>query len=244
MPERIADHPVGLRRRSDIAERMDTDCADYEDYRRCLADLARVNAVTLTHRATLAWLAREARGLASFSLLDVACGHGDMLRRVRRWARQGGVEARLTGIDRHPWAVRAALEATPAADAIEYMEGDVFGFDPPSRFDFIVSSQFLHHLSDSEAVAFIRWQEAHAARGWFIADLHRHWFSYRGFPLLARALRWHRFVRLDGQVSIARAFLPDELRALIQAAGVPDGAARVSAHAPLRLSVARRWTAP
>ena len=161
----------GLRGRSEAAERMDTECADYADYRRCLADLAKVNAVTFTHRATLAWLAREARGLRSFSLLDVACGHGDLLRRVQRWVARAGIAARLSGIDRNPWAVRAAGEATPAADNIEYIEGDVFAFDPPQRFDFIVSSQFLHHLTDAEAVAFIGWQEAHAARGWFIAEV-------------------------------------------------------------------------
>ncbi|HEY8290388.1 MAG TPA: hypothetical protein VIG49_14040, partial [Acetobacteraceae bacterium] len=61
-----------LAARSTEAERMDTDCADYEDYRACLHDLARVNTVTLTHRPMLAWLARETAGLRSFSLLDVA----------------------------------------------------------------------------------------------------------------------------------------------------------------------------
>ena len=29
--------------RSTEAERMDTDCVDYDDYRRCLRDLSRVN---------------------------------------------------------------------------------------------------------------------------------------------------------------------------------------------------------
>ena len=28
---------------------------------------------------------------------------------------------------------------------------------------------------------FIRWMEAHARRGWFIGDLHRHWLPYYGF---------------------------------------------------------------
>ena len=37
------------------AERMDTDCVDFADYQRCLADLARVNLVTLTHRPVLAF---------------------------------------------------------------------------------------------------------------------------------------------------------------------------------------------
>ena len=73
-----------LAARSTAEERMDTDCVDFDDYRRCLRDLARVNTVTLTHRPMLAWLARETVWLRSFALLDVACGHGDALRRMKR----------------------------------------------------------------------------------------------------------------------------------------------------------------
>src|SRR5215475_11494109 len=77
---------MSLAIRSTADERMDTDCAGFEDYRRCLRDLSRVNTVTLTHRPMLRWLSRETTGLREFSLLDVACGYGDALRRVRRWA--------------------------------------------------------------------------------------------------------------------------------------------------------------
>src|SRR5689334_12740646 len=65
-----------LAARSTADERMDTDCVDFDDYRRCLRDLSRVNTVTMTHRPMLSWLAHETTGLQSFSLLDVACGHG------------------------------------------------------------------------------------------------------------------------------------------------------------------------
>src|SRR5690348_16209129 len=100
-----------LGERSTAAERMDTDCVDYADYQRCLRDLARVNTVTLTHRSMLAWLGRETASLRQFSLLDVACGHGDALRRIRRWCDRRGIDARLEGIDLNPWSARAAREA-------------------------------------------------------------------------------------------------------------------------------------
>jgi 2-polyprenyl-3-methyl-5-hydroxy-6-metoxy-1,4-benzoquinol methylase len=229
-----------LDRRSDAAELMDTDCVDFDDYRRCLSDLTRVNVVTMTHRPTLAWLARETAGQTSFSLLDVACGHGDLLRRIHRWAARRGISARLVGLDLNPWATRAAREATPAAVRIDYVNGDVFAFRPDPLPDFIVSSQFTHHLTDEGVAAFIRWQDAHAARGWFISDLHRHWFAYYGFPLLAHVARWHRFVRIDGQVSIARSFTSPEWRVLLEAAGLAAADAEVTWHMPFRLCVARR----
>jgi 2-polyprenyl-3-methyl-5-hydroxy-6-metoxy-1,4-benzoquinol methylase len=231
---------MSLVARSTAEERMDTDCVDFDDYSRCLRDLSRVNTVTLTHRPVLAWLARETAGLESFSLLDVACGHGDMLRRVRRWADRRNITARLEGIDLNPWSTRAARAATPDDARITYHTGDVFAFEPDEgAVDFIVSSQFTHHLTDEQVVAFIRWMEAHARRGWYIADLHRHWFPYYGFGLLAWIARWHHFVLSDGRISIARSFVPDEWRRLVRAAGLTEDEVAITWHMPFRLCVAR-----
>ncbi|MDB5402512.1 MAG: hypothetical protein JWQ55_4530 [Rhodopila sp.] len=223
-----------LSRRSTQQERMDTDCVDFEDYRRCLRDLSRVNAVTLTHRPMLAWLAKHAAG--DFSVLDVACGHGDALRKIR--ARYPA--ARLTGIDLNPWATRAAREATGSAAGIDFVNGDAFAYVPERKFDFIITSQFTHHLTDEQVVGFLRWLQENAGQGWFIGDLHRHVLPYYGFPLLARVLFWHRFVREDGQISIARAFVRAEWEALLRQAGISGQQAAISWHIPFRLCAATR----
>ena len=107
---------MSLAYRSAQAEQMDTECRDFEDYSRCLRDLSRVNVVTLTHRPMLRWLARHADGGERFSVLDVACGHGDALRHIRRRY----PAARLEGIDLNPWSYRAASEATDPADGIVF----------------------------------------------------------------------------------------------------------------------------
>jgi len=229
---------MSLAIRSTADERMDTDCAGFEDYRRCLRDLSRVNTVTLTHRPMLRWLSRETTGLREFSLLDVACGYGDALRRVRRWAAQRGIAARLVGIDLNPWATQAARDATGPGTDIAYRNGDVFAMAATDTFDFVVSSQFTHHLTDEQVLSFIAWMEKHARRGWFIGDLHRHWLPYYGFGVLAWLARWHRFVLSDGRISIARAFVTDDWHRLIRAAKLPGDVA-VSWHMPFRLCVAR-----
>jgi 2-polyprenyl-3-methyl-5-hydroxy-6-metoxy-1,4-benzoquinol methylase len=234
---------MSLAARSTAAERMDTDCADFDDYARCLADLARVNRVTLTHRPLLAWLAQETANLPAFSLLDVACGHGDLLRRVHQWSAQQGIAATLHGIDLNPWSLRAARAATPPDVAITLHHGDVFAFRPEQPYDFIVSSQFTHHLADEDVVRFIGWMEQHAARGWYVADLYRHWLPYYGFGLLAFAAGWHRFVRYDGRVSIARSFIPEEWQRLTRAAGLDAAEVQISREPPFRLCVSRRCSA-
>lgn len=210
-------------RRSTEPEEMDAETTSAEDYARCLRDLAGVNRVTFTHQSTLNWLTRATRDLprgARVSILDVACGHGDLLRAIRRWADKLGLAAILEGIDLNPRSAVVAAAVTTPEMAIAYRTGDVFDYDPAPSPDFIVSSQFAHHLTDDQVVRFLRWLDRHAARGWLIADLHRHALAYYGFPLLARAARWHRIVRQDGQISIARGFRRAEWERLLAEAGV------------------------
>ena len=225
---------MSLAQRSMQAERMDTDCVDFADYRRCLRDLSRVNVLTLTHRPMLSWLRRRASG--AFSLLDIACGHGDALRAVRRRF----PEARLTGIDLNPWASRAAREATDPAARIEFINDDAFAYRPAQKFDFIVTSQFTHHLTDEQVVTFLRWLTQNAGKGWFVSDLRRHVLAYYGFPILARVAMWHRLVREDGQISIARSFRRAEWEVLLRQAGITDEQAGVTAYFPFRLCVGTR----
>lgn len=210
---------------------MDTDCRDYADYAACLRDLSRVNIVTLTHRPMLRWLARQAVDKPDFSLLDIACGHGDALRHIRRRFPQ----ARLTGIDLNPWAIRAATEATDHAAGIRFINDNAFTYVPETPFDFIVTSQFTHHLTDTEVVDFLRWLPRHAARGWFIGDVLRNVVAYYGFPLLARLFFWHRFIREDGQISIARAFRATEWQTLLQQADVSG--VTLSRFTPFRICI-------
>ncbi len=219
---------------------MDSPSTPPEVYARCLRDLAQVNAVTLTHRATLKWLDAFARGLAEdrpLSILDVACGHGDLLRAIRRWADRAGRDVTLAGIDLNPRSTDVAAAATPAAMRIRYHTGDVFAFAPDPPPDLIVTSQFTHHLTDAELVHFLRWLNAHAALGWCITDLQRHTLAYYGFPLLARIAGWHRIVRQDGQISIARAFRKNDWR---QALAQAETQAAIDWVFPFRWRVAHR----
>ncbi len=223
---------------------MDAPQTSAEDYSRSLRDLASLNRITFTHASTLRWLARATAGLArgaAFSVLDVACGHGDLLRAMGRWAGRRGFLVTLEGIDLSPRSAVEANAATPPGMAIAYRTGDVFCYEPRPAPDFIVSSQFAHHLTDAELVSFLRWLDRHAARGWFIADLHRNAFAYHGFPWLARVAGWHRIVQMDGRISIARGFRRADWQRLLAEAGV---AAEVRWSFPFRWAVASRRPMP
>jgi len=203
---------MGFAVRSQEPELMDG-LTDMAAYARCLGDLAHVNRLTRTHAPFLRWLARVSVGMTSFRLLDVACGHGDLLRAIGRWAQRRGLSVTLEGIDLNPGSAVAAAAATPDDLAIHWRTGNVFDYHPDPRPDFIVSSQFTHHLTDAELAQFFRWMAAEAGRGWYVLDLHRHWLAYYGFKALSWAARWHPVMRHDGAVSVQRGFTRAELLA-------------------------------
>ncbi len=230
---------MDFRERVDCPEVMDEPGLDTAVYQRCLHDLAAVNRVTFTHSTTLRWLARATRGLptgAEFSVLDVAYGQGDLLRAIARFAARQGLVARLAGVDLNPRSAMAARAATPPGIQIDYFTADVFDFTPAAPPDFILTSQFTHHLSTGQIIALLRWMEQQARRGWYITDLHRHKFAYHGFPLLARLLRWHPIVRRDGAASIARAFKRRDWREMLDQAGIT---ADIRWHIPFRYGISR-----
>jgi len=207
-----------------------------------LGDLARTNTLTLARPATLAWLARATKPLprgASFTLLDVGYGQGDMLRTIWRWARRRGLEPRLTGVDLSPWSASAAEAATDPAWGIEYRTGDVFQHAPDRPVDFVISSLVAHHMPDDVLVRFISWMEASARRGWFINDLHRHPVAYYGFMALSRLALMHPMVRHDGLVSVTRAFTRRDWEQLVALSGAPAGEVEIAWRFPFRICVGR-----
>lgn len=228
---------ISLAVRSTEAERMDAADLDQATYSALLADLARVNRLTLSRRPTIGFLERALAGRTRFRLLDVGFGQGDMLRSISRWAQRRGVSAELVGIDLNPRSAVAARAVTPSDEAIDYRTGDYAAL-AGEGFDLIVSSLVAHHMAQAELIAFLRFMEAEARRGWMINDLHRHRLAHLGFPVLANAMRWHAIVRGDGRLSIARGFRPAEWRALLAEAGTPQEA-RIVRRFPFRLCVER-----
>ncbi|GAA0305173.1 hypothetical protein GCM10009087_13840 [Sphingomonas oligophenolica] len=226
---------TSLATRAIAEELMDSEDLDAATYAAVVGDLAKVNVVTMAARPTLDFLARGTRGMARFKLLDVGFGDGDMLRRIARWAARRGIAAELVGVDLNPRSAPAAAAHTPGDLPIRYVTGDYADL-AGQGWDFVISSLVAHHMTHPQLIAFLRFMDTEAARGWLVNDLHRHGFAHWGFPILARLARWHPIVRLDGTLSIARSFRPAEWPPILAEAGVTADVYRAF---PFRLCVER-----
>jgi 2-polyprenyl-3-methyl-5-hydroxy-6-metoxy-1,4-benzoquinol methylase len=174
-------------------------------------------------------------------VLDVACGGGDVLMTLARYAARASLDVELAGCDASPEAVSFAREAAARAGAsINFFELKV-GHNPlPEGYDMIMSTLFLHHLDENEAVAFLREGAARAQDRLVVQDLLRGRLSYWFARLGTRLLLLNDICRLDGRTSVEGAFTREEAWGLAQAAGLEH--AEILPRFPFRYLI--RWIRP
>lgn len=221
-------------------EEMDAAGLPPARYAKVLADLSRINALTLAPRPTLGFLDRvRARGAGDrpWRILDVGFGAGDMLARIARWGEQRGVALDLVGIDLNRKS--EAVAAVRLGDRARLITGDYRDL-AGQGWDIILSSLVTHHMTPAERTGFLQFMEGEAARGWLVNDLHRRRLPFAGYPLLAALARVDPIVRRDGQLSVGRSFRRKEWRAML-AEALPDSAdeCRIFRSFPWRLCVER-----
>jgi SAM-dependent methyltransferase len=237
MPPEVLD----FSKRAGLTELMDAPCSR-DVMQACLRDLSRVNRWFLAYRPILNWL--ESLELQRFKapvrIVDVGCGYGDTLRRIETWAEKHRIPVLLTGCDLNSDAVAIASEATPETSAIKWVASDVFLYRDDGPIDVVVSSLFTHHLIESEIVRFLMWMEKQARVGWFINDLSRAPIPYHLFKAFSMLAGLHPFVKHDGPVSIARAFVPQDWRNMCARAGLPADEIVMEGFTPARLCVGRK----
>ena len=208
-----------------------------------LRGLRLVNTVTRSSRLMWPDLLATARRHPGRTVraLDVACGGGDVLATLARWAAKASLAVELAGCDASEEAISHARQAAAYAGApISYFALKV-GRDPlPDGYDMIMSTLFLHHLDEDDAIAFLREGASKARDRLLIQDILRsrlsYWFARAG----TRLLLLNDICRLDGRTSVEGAFTRAEASGLAKSAGLEH--AEVVPRLPFRYLI--RWIRP
>lgn len=169
-----------------------------------------------------------------FSLLDVGTGSGDIPIAIVRWAKGRGVPVRIVALEPNPITVAVAQRLTRDVPEISVVRGDALHppFSPAS-FDFVLSSQLLHHFSEEEIVDLLRASSRLARRAILVSDLVRHPLAYFGISLLTRLFTRNEMTRTDAPLSVRRALTLAEWRELFAQAAI--GEFRLFSVFPFRL---------
>ncbi len=212
----------GLRERHLQPEWMDRPDLDEGRHRDALCGLERINRWSGSARILwrpLARLAAETPGRAC-RVLDVATGGGDVPRALGRRARRAGLPLILEGCDISPVALaHARRRCAEEGMEVRFFQADVLREPLPTEYDAVISSLFLHHLTEEQAIELLRRMGA-AGRVVLVNDLMRSRTGYLLAWVGTRLLSRSEVVHFDGPRSVEGAFTPEEARQLAEAAGL------------------------
>lgn len=214
---------------------MDEPDIDPQLHRNALRGLERINAISRTVPALwgpLAGLLRRRPG-ASLSVLDVACGAGDVTIGLAKRARAADSQLTVEGCDISPTAIAHATDQAQRADTdVRFFEHDVLNTPLGRSYDVVVCSLFLHHLDESDAVRLLRTLDSAARSLMIVSDLDRSRLGLALAWLGTRLLSRSPVVHVDGLRSVRAAFTRAEAAALAARAGLTSY--RLTTHWPCR----------
>ncbi len=166
-------------------------------------------------------LVHQAETSQYFDIVDLGCGGGDILIRMRKFLNKKKFNAKLTGIDANENVINYARAHTLPTYDIKYEKLDIFSEEFKSRrFDIVTGTLFFHHFTSDQLVLFFRQLRLQTTVGLIINDIHRHWFAYYAIKWLTQLWSRSKMVRNDAPQSVLRAFRKKDLIDILRQAGI------------------------
>ena len=156
----------------------------------------------------------------TITIVDLGCGHGDILRDVAKFGRKNSYKFKLIGIDANNAAIDYAKALSKDYPELSFETIDIFSEDfKKQSFDIVLCTLFLHHFKNNELIPFLKSIVQKASIGVIVNDLHRHKLAYYLFKIIGLFIK-NKMVREDGLTSILRAFKRKEIETILKKTGV------------------------
>ena len=147
----------------------------------------------------------------TYSIIDLGCGHGDILRLVADFGRKEGYKFKLIGIDANQDAIDYANELSENYPELTFRNEDIFSDEfKEIEYDIALTTLFLHHFKEEEIVSLLSNLSSKATLGVVVNDLQRSEIAYGLFKLLGVVIS-NYMIKQDGLTSILRAFKREDL---------------------------------
>ncbi|WP_439129208.1 methyltransferase domain-containing protein [Polaribacter sp.] len=148
------------------------------------------------------------------TIVDIGCGHGDILRDIAKFGRKHNYKFKLIGIDANPTAIDYANELSVEYPELSFKTQDIFSENFQSqKFDVVLATLFLHHFKEKQLVSFLKTTLKQTKIGIVVNDLHRHKLAYYLFLLLSVFIS-NKMIIEDGLTSVLRGFKRKDLESI------------------------------
>ncbi|MEH6514836.1 methyltransferase domain-containing protein [Maribacter arcticus] len=205
---------VDFTRRSTEIEIMDTYSGTTKELDTILQDINKVNRLlggySITLNAVFELLTLEKK--ESYTILDMGCAEGTMLRKLAMEARKRNISLKLLGVDLNKQGLELATYYSTEYPEITYLEADILTADfSPYTIDVVMTTLTLHHFTDEGVVQFVNQFNSLASLGVVINDLERNPIAYYLFKAFSFFFIRTEIAKKDGLLSIRRAFKKKDL---------------------------------
>ncbi len=155
-----------------------------------------------------------------FSVVDMGCGSGSMLRIISDWAKNKGLVIKGLGVDANPFIAEYARQKSQSYPNLRFQALNVFSpaFEEIEA-DIFLASLFLHHFTETEGVRLLQIVKRNTKLGMIINDLHRNFLAYYGIALITGLFSRSYLTRHDSKVSVSRGFTKNELIKILSESG-------------------------
>ena len=208
------DFFINTKQRTDKEELMDDFSIGGDLLRDTLDKLEKINRWLGGNKVTvngLKALLKNHPKEQKITIVDIGCGHGDILRDVAKFGRKEGYKFKLIGVDANSAAIDYANELSMEYPELSFKTQDIFYKDFKSEtFDVVIATLFLHHFKEEQLVSFLKNTIKQTKIGMVINDLHRHTLAYYLFLLLSIFIS-NKMIIEDGLTSVLRGFKRDDL---------------------------------
>ncbi len=206
---------MDFRLRSTELELMDDPSMDADKYREAYLDINRCNRLLGGYGITLKAIEKLIKDnpKKSYTILDMGCGDGQMLRKVSKLLDRKGIPAKLIGIDLRDDVLGIAREKSTNFPKIQFLKQNILALDKQYDCDILLCTLTMHHFTDAEIHQFTKKFIEIATIGVIINDLERNKIAYQLFKLFSFFFIKTPIAKYDGLVSISKGFVKKELQA-------------------------------
>lgn len=156
-----------------------------------------------------------------YTIADIGCGGGDMLKVMADWASKNGYKCQFIGIDANVHTIAMARENLKNYPNVSFLRQNVFDKEfENSKVDVFTCTLFTHHFTDQELIILMRVFKKGASLGIIVNDLHRHPLAYYSIKFLTRLFSKSPMVQNDGPLSVLRGFSRKDIKRVLQKAGM------------------------
>lgn len=147
-----------------------------------------------------------------FTILDIGCGGGDIIRYLNNLCKKDGFHVHFTGIDPDTRALDYSNQTSQPDNVLFFSERSDELVKENRTFDIVISNHLIHHLTTSELAAICNDAATLAKIGVIFSDIERSDIGYLSFQTIAPLLFRSSYIVQDGLISIKKSYRKSELQ--------------------------------